>query len=53
MRYASETVVPVERSRAEIEGLLVRYGASQFHTGWMSSRATWRRPSGTTSATRS
>lgn len=39
MRYASETVVPVEKSRAEIEGLLVRYGASQFHTGWMDGRA--------------
>lgn len=29
-RYASETTVPVEKSRAEIERLLMRYGASQF-----------------------
>jgi hypothetical protein len=29
-RYASETTVPVERTRAEIEQTLVRYGASEF-----------------------
>lgn len=33
-RYASETAVPVERSRAEIEETLKRYGASSFQTGW-------------------
>lgn len=39
MRYASETTVPVERSRAEIEGLLVRYGATEFHSGWTDGKA--------------
>lgn len=39
MRYASETAVPVERSRAEIEGLLVKYGASEFHSGWGDGKA--------------
>lgn len=34
MRYARETVVPVERSRAEIEETLRKYGASEFHSGW-------------------
>jgi len=33
-RYASKTTVPVERSRNEIESILVRYGASQFMYGW-------------------
>lgn len=33
--FARNTEVPVERSRAEIEGLLVKYGASEFHSGWM------------------
>ena len=33
-RYASKTQVPVERSRAEIERTLVRYGAEQFVYGW-------------------
>ena len=33
-RYASETVVPVERSRAEIEECLKRYGATSFTSGW-------------------
>lgn len=33
-RYASKTSVSVERSRAEIESTLVRYGASQFMYGW-------------------
>jgi hypothetical protein len=32
--YASKTQVPVERSRAEIERILVRYGAEQFVYGW-------------------
>lgn len=30
MRYAAETTVPVERSRAEIEHTLARYGATRF-----------------------
>lgn len=33
-RYASQTQVPVERSRAEIERTLARYGAEQFIYGW-------------------
>lgn len=31
-RYASTTSVPVERSRAEIERILTKYGASKFGT---------------------
>lgn len=34
MRYASQTTVPVERSKGEIERLLSRYGASRFAHGW-------------------
>jgi hypothetical protein len=34
-QFARNTEVPVERSRAEIEGLLIKYGASEFHSGWM------------------
>lgn len=33
-RYAKATVVPIERSRAEIERLLTNYGASEFTSGW-------------------
>jgi hypothetical protein len=40
MSYAEGTSVPVERSRAEIEQLLVRYGADQFISGWGDGRAT-------------
>lgn len=32
-RYAKETTVSSEKSRAEIEGLLLRYGADQFMYG--------------------
>ncbi len=32
--YASETSVPVERSKGEIERILRRYGASAFMHGW-------------------
>lgn len=32
--YASSTDVPAERSKAEIEKTLVRYGAQQFMSGW-------------------
>lgn len=34
MTYASQTSVSVERSRAEIERTLLRYGASKFVYGW-------------------
>lgn len=33
-RYASQTTVSSERSRAEIEAVLRRYGADQFAYGW-------------------
>lgn len=33
-RYAANTSVPVERSRAEVEGVLARYGASGFGYSW-------------------
>lgn len=33
-RFAAETDVPAERSRAEIEKTLERYGAGQFVYGW-------------------
>jgi hypothetical protein len=33
-RYAANTSVPVERSRAEIEKTLVRYGATGFGYAW-------------------
>lgn len=39
-RYAANTSVSVERSRAEIESILVRYGASQFMYGWNQDGAT-------------
>lgn len=38
-RFASDTSVSVERSKAEIERLLARYGASQFASGWGDGRA--------------
>ncbi|MEN6425194.1 MAG: hypothetical protein ABFE13_07515 [Phycisphaerales bacterium] len=38
-RYAENTSVSVERSRAEIEGTLQRYGASRFMSGWDEERA--------------
>ena len=38
-RFASDTSVPVERSRAEIESTLVKYGADEFQTGWTTGRA--------------
>lgn len=38
-RYAEDTRVPVERSRAEIEQTLVRYGARAFSYGWDGERA--------------
>jgi len=33
-RYAAKTEVPIERSRAEIERALVRYGATGFMYAW-------------------
>lgn len=38
-RYASSTSVPVSKSKAEIEAILERYGASQFFSGWDADRA--------------
>jgi hypothetical protein len=39
MAFAENTQVPVERSRAEIETMLRRYGASQFVSGWDADKA--------------
>lgn len=39
-RYAAETTVPVERSRAELEQLLIRYKATAFTSGW-DERTAW------------
>lgn len=39
MRYASQTEVPVERSKAEIEQMLIRYNATSFVTGWNTNSA--------------
>lgn len=38
-RYAEKTSVPVEQSRAEIEALVMRAGASEFQSGWMANLA--------------
>ena len=38
-KYAAQTIVPVDRSKAEIEKILMRYGASSFAYGWEGSRA--------------
>lgn len=38
-RFASETTVPVEKSRAEIESLVTKYGASEFQSGWKAGEA--------------
>jgi len=38
-RYAQNTDVPSDRSRAEIEKTLSRYGASSFMYGWQSGAA--------------
>src|SRR3954462_3673801 len=37
--YANKTDVPIERSKAEIERTLVRYGAVEFVSGWDNNRA--------------
>lgn len=33
-KYAANTSVPIDRSKAEIERILTRYGADQFAYGW-------------------
>lgn len=38
-RYASSTDVSSERSKAEIERTLTRYGATSFLIGWEAGRA--------------
>ena len=38
-RYAENTTVPADRSRAEIERTLQRYGADGFMYGWEATRA--------------
>lgn len=37
-RYAEGTAVPAEKSRHEIEALLIKHGASGFQTGWDAQR---------------
>lgn len=39
MRYAANTIVSADKSRAEIERCLVRYGATGFTYGWQGSMA--------------
>lgn len=38
-RYAAGTSVPVDRTKAEIERTITRYGATAFMTGWEDERA--------------
>lgn len=38
-RYAAQTEVSVEKSKAEVERILARYGASAFMYGWDGDRA--------------
>lgn len=37
-RYASDTVVPVERSKQQLEALLKTHGAEGYHSGWDQAR---------------
>lgn len=39
MRYAERTEVSSEKSKAEIERLLTRYGATSFASGWQGDQA--------------
>ena len=39
MKYAQHTAVSSERSRAEIERLLTKYGAASFASGWQNDHA--------------
>lgn len=38
-RFAENTSVPTDRSKAEIERLVAKYGASAFQSGWEEGRA--------------
>ncbi|MEA3215890.1 MAG: hypothetical protein QOJ19_2046 [Acidimicrobiia bacterium] len=38
-KYAADTSVPVENSRAELERILTRYGATSFAFGWDATKA--------------
>ena len=38
-RFASDTSVSVEKTKAEIEGLVMRYGGQGFLSGWQGNRA--------------
>jgi hypothetical protein len=38
-RYAAGTEVPADRSKAEVERLLVKNGADQFSSGWTDEKA--------------
>ncbi len=40
MKYASQTAVSSEKSKAEIERMLTRYGATSFASGWQGDQAT-------------
>jgi hypothetical protein len=37
--FADRTTVPIEKSRAEIEAMVRKYGATEFTSGWMESQA--------------
>lgn len=39
MKFAANTDVSVERSKAEIEGVVMRYGANGFISGWLGNEA--------------
>lgn len=39
MNYASQTTVPAERSKSEIETMVRKYGADQFISGWSGTAA--------------
>lgn len=39
MRYAQDTQVSADKSKAEIERLLTKYGADQFASGWAANTA--------------
>jgi hypothetical protein len=39
MPYAERTEVPVSRSKAEIEGLIERFGGNKYQSGWDGERA--------------
>lgn len=40
MSYAHETTVAVERSKTQIECLLIKHGAEGYHTGWQNATPT-------------